>query len=135
MKLSFAFLANCAELAPDGRFHVIGGGINGFSVAALPGVLPPMAVIANVHFPPDECGPEYLLRMRLVLPDGDVSDLESTQTLRTGVAHQAPYVGAHLKVVINVLNLNLPQYGQYMWNFFVGDRPIGELGFSVVRDQ
>jgi hypothetical protein len=70
MRLGYAFLANSAKVAPDGRFHVLGGGIDGFKLPFIPTMLPTLAVVAAVHVPPEECGPSYQLRMKLTSPDG-----------------------------------------------------------------
>ena len=56
MQLNFAFLANSAEVA-DGRFLVLGGGIDGVTADTLPGILPSLSMVASIHFSEDECGP------------------------------------------------------------------------------
>ena len=134
MELNFAFLASSAEVASDGRFFVLGGGIDGFNVTSVPGYVPTLAVIVSLHFPPDECGPDYPLLITISQPDGTVmAGSHITTLLRPRIPPEAPDVGANLKVSINMFGLYFPQFGRHRMNFVVGDRPVGDVEFNVAR--
>ena len=50
MELKYAFLADTAEMMPDGRFFVLGGGIDGFTVPHCQRYYPRCRAIACVIF-------------------------------------------------------------------------------------
>ena len=93
MELNFAFLANSAEVI-DGRFFVIGGGIDGLTVPRIPAFVPALAVIASVHFDPDECGHDYQFRTTITLPDGNDMGMQATAQLQARIVPQLPRLGS-----------------------------------------
>ena len=131
MTLTFAFLASAAEIGADGRFFVLGGGIDGILVATLPSQIPAIAVVASMHFPPDECGVQHRVRMTATRPDGTHFEsgdwLDVTPTALTS----APHLGANVRAAFGMYGFPLPEQGRYTLNFSIGDRHIGTLEFSV----
>ncbi len=133
MEFKYAFLANSAEVSTDGRFFVLGGGIDGISVAGFPAYLPALAVVASVHFSVEECGQEHQFRAALHLPDGTDLGAQASVPLRPTTLAEMPDTGPNLKVAIGLFGLGFPVGGTYSVNFYVGDRFIGELEFMVAE--
>ena len=136
MELNFAFLANSAEVAPDGRFFVMGGGIDGFASHQVPGILPTLSVLASIRFSAEECGQDYHFWAKLVLPDGSLSEsfseMEAISVLSPRIPVETPGIGPNLKVSMSlVLGLVLPQFGMYRFDFFVRSHVIGHAYFNV----
>jgi hypothetical protein len=136
MELNFAFVASSAEVGPDGRFFVLGGGIEGFTIPRVPSVVAALAVVANLHFTPDECGAGYPLRVTLTRPSGADGGLEIQSNVIANNPLEIPDFGARVKVAISIYNLVLPEVGRYHFNFFVADRLIGnlEVNVALLRD-
>ncbi len=131
MVLNFAFLANSAEIMPDGRFFVLGGGIDGFTASDVPEILPAISIIASIYFSAEECDRDYEFRAELQLPDGSDPGTAASTVLAPRIPVETPGVGPNLKVSVSLFGLVLPQHGRYCFNFFVGTHPIGQAYFHV----
>ena len=131
MELAYTFLANGAELSGDGRFYVLGGGIDGIAVVAVPTAIPTIAAVCAIRFLPSECGQDHRLRVTLTRPDGSDDGLEAFVDLQPTLIPINPEVGPNLKVVFSIRNLQLPQLGSYRFNFCLGEQRIGSLDFQV----
>jgi len=131
MDLEYGFLANAAEIVQGGRFFVLGGGIDGIGVPAVPAIMPALAILVNISFEQHECDVAHTFRMMLINPDGN--DVGPECRLDLSPSHtEPPYRdGTTLSVAINMHGLPLGHLGQYFFNLFVGDRPIGRIPFWV----
>ncbi len=116
---------------PDGRFHALGGGIDGFSVAQFPAFVPSLAVIANVFFPAEECGGKYSLRVAATRPNGTDLGLSVGLELDPVAPPQFAHLGAKMKLAINLFSLLLTEEGTYVLSFSVRDQVVGTLEFNV----
>src|SRR5271166_2491448 len=122
MELRFAFVANSAEVGPDGRFFVLGGGIDGIGVREVPTIFPALAVLCRIHFFQDECGREYRVRLTMTYPDGTASPWESSiVTTPAAIIHGHEDRGANLDVAFNLFGIPLPQEGEYRLHFALDD--------------
>jgi hypothetical protein len=131
MRLGYAFVANAAEVGQDGRFFVLGGGIDGIEVPAVPAVMPALAIVVNISFEPEECGEVHRFRMTLTGPDGNDAGPQGQVDLRPRQSEPAYRNGTTLSVAVSMIGLPLGHQGEYAFNLFVGDRLIGRISFWV----
>jgi hypothetical protein len=118
-------------MTQDGRFFVLGGGIDGIDVLSLPAFVPLISVVACVYFPANECPRDCDFRARISRPDGTDLGVEGKTPLKARIPAQTPGFGPNLKVAIGVAGLIFHERGRFSFNFFVDDRPIGRLEFNV----
>jgi hypothetical protein len=69
MELDFAFLSSAADFS-EGKFSVIGGGIDTFNVNKLPALVPPIAVLFRFSISEDERDKDHTFSIRLKTPSG-----------------------------------------------------------------
>ncbi len=132
MDLRFAFIANSAEVGPDGRFFVLGGGIEGIGVLAVPTVCSGLAVLCRIHFLREECGREYRVRLTMTYPDGTASPLASEIVATPDTTmHGYEDRGANLNVAFNVFGMHTPQEGEYSFHFGLDDIHVGDQSLFV----
>jgi hypothetical protein len=131
MELNFAFIANSAEVTQDGRFFVMGGGIDGFTASAVPSMLPTVAILASIRFSTGDCDRDHEFRAKLVLPNGSSAGIDLTSVLAPRIPVETPGIGPTLKVSVAIFGLVLPQFGRYRFILSVGAIPIGEVHFDV----
>src|SRR4051794_30106552 len=113
MELRFAFVANSAEVGPDGRFFVLGGGIDGIGVPSVPCIFPALTLLIRVHFWREECREAYQLHISMMNPDGTDSPIAATVTGPQQVQTMEGFeeLGANLDVAVNLFNIPFTQTG------------------------
>jgi len=132
MELRFAFVANSAEVSADGRFFVLGGGIDGIEVREIPTTLPALAVVFRIHFLQDECGHEYRIGLYMACPDGTASPFQTGLVVTpTAIIDGHQNRGANADVAFNLFGIPLPQEGEYSFHFRVDDTDIGSQPLFV----
>ncbi|MGC8641346.1 MAG: DUF6941 family protein [Isosphaeraceae bacterium] len=132
MNLRFAFLANGAEVGRDGRFFVLGGGIDGLLVQSVPTIFPAIAVMARIHFSAEECENEYEIKLSLTSPDE--SDLGITPTIRSRPkisTREFAELGSNVDASFSLFGIPFTQVGIYRFHILVNDIEIGDYPFLV----
>jgi hypothetical protein len=131
MELNYAFLANSAEVTSDGRFFVLGGGIDGFATNGLPTILPAMSIIVSIRFYAEECDKNYEFSSKIIAPSGTELGGKAATVLSPKIPVETPGIGPNMKVAFAFLGLLLPEMGRYTCLFAVDDRQIGEAFFYL----
>jgi hypothetical protein len=137
MRLSLAFLARSAEITQDGSFHVLGGGLDGFTASSMPptpstpAVIPSLAIVAGVHFTPVECEKVYAIEIILSDQDGNQIGQKINHSFAATINHLRPELGSYQKLVVNINGLVLPKVGIYSFQFVIDGALVGELKFNL----
>jgi Family of unknown function (DUF6941) len=71
MELSYAFLADAAEVLPAGGFFIFNGGIEELFCSSVPALRPTLAVVAKIRILPDERDRPHLLEVRGPRPNNE----------------------------------------------------------------
>jgi hypothetical protein len=129
MKLETGFLAQAADVLSDGRIFVHGGGIEGFSVAGAPVLIPSISIVLRFQFSPEECGAEYHLRITLTDSNGADCGVAATSILNPQAPLDFPDRVMKLFAVFAFTNLVFPRMGLYTVNVFVNGSRLD--GFTV----
>lgn len=131
MELVYSFLANSGEVMPDGRFNVLGGGIEGVSASAVPIILPSLAIVVVFNFAPDEIGQEYPVGLSLIQPNGVPSEISGSLLLHPKMPEIASSSTVRLRAMFNVYGLKLSEPGVYQFVFLGQGRQVGSIDFLV----
>jgi hypothetical protein len=131
-----AFLANAAEMLPDGRFSALGGGIDGIAVPGFPATLPSVAIVLRFRIVQAEYHRGHVIGITLTRPDQ--TDIGVGALVRhPGVQNMGPAIGPFeqgmiVNVVVNLSLVSLTMPGVYVFNFTVDGAQIGTLSVPVV---
>jgi hypothetical protein len=131
MILETAFLAQAAEVLPDGRIFVLGGGVEGFLFPILPCTIPTIVIVGRIHFQPEELGRPHKLQVTISNPEDQDIGLEADLSLNPEPAKIFPELGSKIFVAITVGNLQFTQAGIYRAIFRMNDSHLGELSIRV----
>jgi hypothetical protein len=137
-ELLHAFLASAAELLPDGRFSVLGGGIDGIVLPAFPAVIPSLAIIVRIRFARADMGVPHSIRALAKKPDGTELSIQTNISCITP-PQTVPLVGmlehhAILNLLITVMHLAFESPGEYSFEFLVDENVIGSLTVSIIAN-
>ena len=131
MEFGFAFAAESAQPIPDGRFSVLGGGLDGYIAPSLPIIARSLALIVELRFKHDECGRKHSLKMQVMGPGGNkVQELDNIALAPEPDPH-FPEHPMNLHVVINLINLVFDSTGFYKFVFISSDKTIGVMEFGI----
>ena len=78
MRLAFSFVANAAEVGPDGRFYVIGGGIDQILVESFPTILTMLSAVVGLQYTSEDVGIKRKLTLTVTCPGGTDSGIFSS---------------------------------------------------------
>jgi hypothetical protein len=132
MDLRFVILANSAEVGPDGRFFVLGGGIDGIGLASIPSVFPALAVLCRIHFSRQECRRQYQVRLKMTYPDGTDSPVAAGFGVTPDfIGPEFEDFGSNVDVAFSFFGLPIPQTGVYRFLVFADEKKIGDHPFFV----
>ena len=133
MNFVFGLLADFAVAHPtDGKLYIVGGGLQAFTVQALPVTLPLMSLVYRIEFDAAECGRPHTISVRLLRPNGTqiVPPVESSMTPNpNGIDLALPSIANY---VLNIQGLELDVPGRWEFELLVNNRAIGSVSLRVV---
>jgi hypothetical protein len=135
MRLAYAFLANYAELLPDGKFTAVGAGVDGFIVEQLPEVVNGFTLVGHFHFVHEECDTEYAFGMSVTKPDGTELTFEGASRMTPLRDEFFPERPGGLSVVVPFVSWTLSQLGIYQINLQVDGVTLGSISLGVTQRE
>jgi hypothetical protein len=128
MNLKYAILADAAQASPDGKFHLLGGGISIWWAAELPATVRVALVIGFEHSVV-EAGRQRQIDVELTDEDGcgDALPKISTTIPLAGRAPHAPAGAPLTSTGIIDITTNLPAYGTYAFQVLVDGNHVGSV--------
>lgn len=136
LEVVHGFLAIAADLYPDGRFSVIGGGFDAVEVPSFPAFILSMAMVVRVRVPIEESDRLHPVVVRLYNPDGTLMR-ECGQTTVDVMNRPGPQIGPFKEgmitnIIINMYGTTFLGSGEYRADFLEGDAVFGSLTIPVM---
>jgi hypothetical protein len=133
MELDYAFFAEAADLHPDGRFFVFGGGIDRINGLQFPSTLPALSLLIKLRVLEAEFGVAHRIRVSTEAPDGT----EWIGVHDAAIGPSPPVQGLRLYsshvVCMSLRGAILPQEGVYIFHIFGDEVELGTLRLYVER--
>ncbi len=129
MRALFAILADFALAHPDGKFYIVGGGVERVQAATIPSEPRNLSLAVRLELEAAECGHPHALRVLATAPDGKPF-LTTPDVIVSppGSPEQQP---VRLGFVLNFSNLIFSQDGHHSIALASNDNEILRLGFLV----
>src|SRR5688572_20580904 len=129
MRLAHAFLAEAAQVQPDGKFSVLGGDFDMVWVTEVPTIFPVMAVVMKVWMSSEEADRPYTLRLQFVAPDG--SQVAEANMDLPPQQLSAPEKRRKVSLVAQFMQVPFAACGEYAVRLFIGDEELAKLPLRV----
>ena len=129
MKLAYAFLADAAQVTPDGKFSVSGGGVEILTAPGFPVLTPSLSLLIRLIVEQDELGRAHELRLELLDPDNhNLLPLDAESTFAPQL-HPRTFVDMSLSYmfVVNIPGFVFPSAGRYVFRVLIDSAPVGEV--------
>jgi Family of unknown function (DUF6941) len=123
MRLSYVILADAAESTSNGKFSLLGGGIETIFAPAFPTVQPGLAIVAKLLASAPEAEQELELHIEITGPNEYHAPLGDVRFKSVPVRGTSENTAINL--IINMQVLRIPEPGSYTLHFSVDDQEIG----------
>lgn len=129
MKLAYAFLADAAQVNPDGKFSVSGGGVEILTAPGFPVLTPSLSLLIRLIVEQDELDRPHQLRLELLDPDNHNLLPPGAESTFTPQPSPRLFMGIPLSYmfVVNIPGFAFPAAGRYVFRVFVDNAPVGEV--------
>jgi Family of unknown function (DUF6941) len=131
MRLDSAFLADAADVRPDGVMYVLGGGIEHVKAKNYPVTHTGMVLIARLRGEPNECG-DHTLSARVFRPNGESWTPEIALDFSVPPNKIHPDRGNVTTICLKYFNFVFPEPGEYTIRLFVDGNEVGHVNFDAI---
>jgi hypothetical protein len=131
MELSYAFLADAAEVLPAGGFFVFNGGIEELFCSSVPAMRPTLAVVAKIRILPDERDRTHLVKVRGLRPNNEPftpTVIDEIQPRTDAPPGDRPY---YHPLVVNFLGLMIQESGLHRLILEGDGQKLGTINLQV----
>jgi Family of unknown function (DUF6941) len=117
MEVEFAFLADAAQVSPDGKLYVLGAGVDRLMAAQFPAVHPLLTLVVKLKLHATECERPHQVEVELWDPDGQTIGAK----VETGFSapRQPGSRPAFAQIVLSMVQLQFEQPGDYAFQVLV----------------
>jgi hypothetical protein len=130
MKLNYVILADAAETASNGKFSLLGGGVETIFAPAFPTIRSGLAMVAKLLASASETEQEHDFHIEITGPNefhAPLGDVRFTVIPRSGASDE----GTPINLIINMQILLFPEPGPYMLHFSVDNQGIGTVPLTA----
>ena len=131
MELIYVILADAAQASSDGKFSLLGGGIENINVLAFPAIHPGLALVIKLGARAAEAKEPHDFRVDIAGPNGFYVTAVALTGFRSTVSHDEPDHRVTFNLIINITILVFPEPGTYFFHLYVGTQEVGNVPLNV----
>ncbi|HEY0602372.1 MAG TPA: hypothetical protein VGD58_05635 [Herpetosiphonaceae bacterium] len=134
MEVEFAFLADSAQVPPDGKLYVLGGNIDRIHAPQFPTTQPAITLVMKIQMLASECNRPHQLQIDLWDTRGNPL-LDPSITAEFGVAPDPddPTGPSSVLIPVNMMGLQFPNPGVYEFHIVVNGRHLKTLPLRMLQ--
>ncbi|HEY4036764.1 MAG TPA: hypothetical protein VGL94_22635 [Ktedonobacteraceae bacterium] len=133
MELIYVIPADAAQAAPNGKFSLLGGGIENINALTFPTVQPGLALVVRLRVLPSEAEQDYKFSVHIIGPkdfrviSGDIAEFRPISS--HGVSER-PFA---VNLILNMPLLVFPEPGTYRFCLYVDGQEVGTFPLDVQK--
>ncbi|SRR5216684_2767420 len=133
MELIYVIPADAAQASPDGKFSLLGGGIENINALAFPAVQPGLALVVRLRVLASEAEQDHKFSVDIIGPkdfrvtSGDIAEFRPTPL--HGVSDRPLTVN----LILNMTLLVFPEPGTYHFRLYVDSQEVGMFPLDVQK--
>lgn len=133
MELIYVIPADAAQASPDGKFSLLGGGIENINAPAFPAVQSGLALVVRLRALPSEAEQVHKFGIEIIGPkdfhltSGDIAEFRPTPL------HEVSDRPLTINLVLNIPLLVFPEPGTYLFHLYVDSQEVGTFPLDVQK--
>jgi hypothetical protein len=133
MQLSFAFLANVAEVLKDGRLLAIGIDFDTIFCGQFP-IIAPVTLVVKINLDPSEISKSHTLAIEVTRPNGKRESLgpEQSFTIKANPIDASRPSGS---AIIATIGFNFESAGEYLFHVLINGIEFKSLSLDVKQSD
>src|SRR5438132_4339228 len=133
MELIYVILADAAQTHPDGKFSLLGGGIENINALAFPAIHPGLALVVRLRARAAEAKESHDFRVDLAGPNDSYVTSQAIIGFRSTASQDEPDHPVIFNLIINIPILVFPEPGTYLFHLYVGTQEVGNFPLNVQK--
>lgn len=133
MELIYVIPADAAQAGPNGKFSLLGGGIENINALAFPAIQPGLALVVRLLVLASEAEQDHKFSVDITGPkdfrviSGDIAEFRPISS--HGVSDR-PFA---INVILNIPLLVFPEPGKYHFCLYVDGQEVGKFPLDVQK--
>lgn len=133
MELIYVIVADAAQANPNGKFSVLGGGIENIYVPAFPAVHPGLALVVRLSVQVSEANQSHDFRVDIAGPNDFYVTSGGIVGFRSVALQEEPDRPTTVNLVMNMSLLVFPEPGMYLFRLYVDTKEVGNYPLYVLE--
>jgi hypothetical protein len=133
MELIYVIPADAAETSANGKFSLLGGGIETIFAPIFPVIHPRLALVVKLRALSPEVEQDHTFRVDIIGPNDFHVTPEARVEFRTGALPSEPDRPITFTLVMNMSSLVFPEPGMYLGHLYVDSQEVGTFPLGVQK--
>ncbi|HEX6290350.1 MAG TPA: hypothetical protein VFZ66_14260 [Herpetosiphonaceae bacterium] len=134
MEIEFAFLADAAQVPPDGKLYVLGGSVDRIHAQQFPTTHPSMTLVIKVQLLASECNRPHQIQIDLWDERGNpVLDPAISAEFGVGPDPDDPGGPSSVLIPVNMMGLQFQRPGAYEFHIVIDGRHLKTVPLRMLQ--
>ena len=133
MELIYVIAADAAQASPDGKFSLLGGGIENVYTPSFPAIQPGLALVVRLRAQASEAKEPHNFRVDIAGPNDFNATAGGIAGFRSIDSQDVPDHPVTLNLIMNMPILVFPEPGTYDFHLYVDTQEVGNFLLNVQK--
>ncbi len=133
MELIYVIAADAAQANPDGKFSILGGGVETIHALTFPAVHPGLALVVRLSGQASEANQSHDFRVDIAGPNDFYVTAGGIAGFSSVALPEEPDRPTALNLVLNMPILVFPEPGTYLFRLYVDTKEVGNYPLYVLE--
>lgn len=133
MELTYVILADAAELSPNGKFSLLGGGIENIFAPTFPAIHPGLALVVRLRARSSEVEQDHKFHVDIIGPNDFNVTPGTIIEFKPRTMPGEPDRPVAFTLVMNIVPIVLPEPGTYLGHLYVDSQEVGTFPLDVQK--
>jgi hypothetical protein len=135
MELIYVIPADAAEAGPNGKFSLLGGGIESIFAHAFPAIHPGLALVVRLRVQPSEAKQDHEFRVDIVGPNAINVTPGAMVLFKPEALLGDSERAVSFNLIMNISPLMFPEPGEYLGYLYIDGQKLGTFPLNVQQPK